>query len=230
MRRSAVLCTHCSRRIAPVVAIDIDGTMGDYHGHFMEFALQYLYGGKAKFNPVDEYEGNLPMREWFCRRLKVKEEVWRDIKLAYRQGGLKRSMPAYSWAHTLTYVLRSMGIEVWVTTTRPYLRMDNIDPDTRFWLEDNSIQFDHLLYDEDKYSQLLDIVGIDRVVAVIDDLNEDLQRAANLFGEEVCFMRRARHNTTFHQRWPGSDHANDIQHFILGRVQAWNARHEGEAA
>jgi hypothetical protein len=37
-----VLCTRCSSVVKPLVAVDIDGTLGDYHTHFLNFAREYL--------------------------------------------------------------------------------------------------------------------------------------------------------------------------------------------
>ena len=37
-----MLCTSCSAVIRPVVAFDLDGSLGDYHNHFLNFAEGYL--------------------------------------------------------------------------------------------------------------------------------------------------------------------------------------------
>ena len=79
---------------------------------------------------------------------------YRECKLAYRQGGLKRFMPCYPGASELATALRRRGAEVWICTTRPYLRLDSIDPDTREWLRRNKIKYDAILYGDDKYREL----------------------------------------------------------------------------
>ena len=57
-------CTECGRELRPVVAIDIDGTLGDFHGHFIKFIVDYLgYNGTG-----DLYNGRMPMKQWFIRR------------------------------------------------------------------------------------------------------------------------------------------------------------------
>ena len=73
-----------------------------------------------------------------------------------------------------------MGAEVWITTTRPYLRLDNVDPDTRHFLRRNRIQYDGLLYGEDKYKRLAKIVGADRIIMVLDDLPEMIEQARSI--------------------------------------------------
>lgn len=164
----------------PVVAIDIDGTLGDYHGHFLRFAEGYI--GKP-MPSAGEINPGLPL----YKHMHVSRPKYRAAKLAYRQGGLKRSMPAYPFASELTAELRRAGAEIWICTTRPYLRLDNIDPDTREWLKRNRIQYDAVIFGDNKYRELLRQVGLGRVAAVADDLPEQIARAAKL-GIQPIFM------------------------------------------
>ena len=90
-----MLCTHCSRPVTPVVACDIDGTLGDYHAHFVNFAQQYL---GRKLPLVENYQSNRRFAEY----LGISLPEYRTIKLAYRQGGLKRSMPIFVGAAPLS--------------------------------------------------------------------------------------------------------------------------------
>lgn len=189
------MCSDCRKEIHPVVAIDIDGTMGAFHLHFLKFATGYMFGRPALSPPVEAYKGTMPMREWFCDYYDVGEDVWRDIKLAYRQGGLKRTMPSHGWGQEVTKACHNHGAEVWITTTRPYLRLDNIDPDTRFWLENNGVEYDGLIYEERKYERLARLVGPERVVAVVEDLPEEWNKAATLFGANVPLLYRGDHNS-----------------------------------
>lgn len=149
----------------PVVALDIDGTLGDYHAHFTRFAEQWM--GR----PMPDPEAINPAQP-FHRHLGMSKATYRACKLAYRQGGMKRSMPVYDGAAEMIREFRHAGADVWICTTRPYLRLDNIDPDTRHWLRRNRIQYDGVLFGERKYRDLARIVGADRVVAVLDDLVE----------------------------------------------------------
>lgn len=180
-----MLCSECSNVIKPVVVLDIDGTLGDYHAHFYKFACDY----EARTLPPF-YDGTMEMHEWWNMEL----EHYRMVKLAYRQGGMKRSMPIFPHAQGLVNRLRAMGAEIWITTTRPYLRLDNIDPDTRFWLERNFIEYDGLMYDEDKYLRLAERIDTNRVVAVLEDLPEQYDQAAEAFGDHVPLLRSGQHN------------------------------------
>lgn len=172
----------------PVVAVDIDGTIGIYHNHFIRFAEQYV--GRTL-----EPEWRPEFRGEFNRALHMSKRVYRDIKLAYRQGGLKRSMPVFEGARELTVSLRKAGAEVWICTTRPYLRLDNIDPDTRHMLKRQGIQYDGVLFGERKYHDLVKIVGKDRIVAVLDDLPSQVESAGRLGLTPI--LRRDDHNAWY---------------------------------
>ena len=170
----------------PIVAVDIDGTLGDYHTHFLRFASQWI--GRDMPNPSDINPG-LPL----ARFMGVSTSTYRACKLAYRQGGLKRSMPVYPGAAELSRGIRRAGAELWICTTRPYLRLDNIDPDTRHWLRRNRIQYDAVLWGEHKYRDLVRNVGIQRVASVLDDLPEMVAQAKTL-GVRNVYLRDQPYN------------------------------------
>lgn len=158
---------------SPVVALDIDGTLADYYGHFHWFAELYL----QKSVPVHWHR---QFRGEFSDALGLEKNLYRQIKLAYRQGGMKRSIKAFDGAGQAVRSLRKRGIAVWICTTRPWNRLDNIDPDTSFWIEHNLGRVDGVIYGEDKYLDLMDIVGKDRILGIIDDLPENVEKAEGL--------------------------------------------------
>lgn len=194
----------------PVVALDIDGTLGDYHGHFLRFAEGYI--GK---NMPDAKDINPGLPLW--KHMRVSKASYRAAKLAYRQGGLKRSMPCYEGADDLTNDLRRAGAEVWICTTRPYLRLDNIDPDTREWLRRNKIKYDAVIFGETKYKELIKQVGISRIVSVADELPEQAEKAYRL-GLAPIFMMDQPYNRRHHGTFDSSyDNCLDIN-YIVDRV------------
>src|SRR6516162_9535465 len=79
--RSGMLCSSCSEIIRPVVAADIDGTLGDYNGYFIDFAEQYV--GRELYRT---YTGSTSFRIWFWTANHIGTDEFRAIKLAYRQG------------------------------------------------------------------------------------------------------------------------------------------------
>jgi hypothetical protein len=159
---------------APVVALDIDGTGGAYHAHFTRFAQNWL--GRDLPNAT-EPTGGVP----FHKHLGISKSTYRKIKLAYRQGGAKRSMPVYPYFGELTRYIRQHGCQVWICTTRPYLSLDNIEPDTKHWLRERAhAQYDNVLFGENKYRDLVRAVGKPRVVMVVDDLPSLVDQAIDL--------------------------------------------------
>lgn len=147
----------------PVFGLDIDGSLGDYHAHFLRFAEGWV--GKTMPDP-QEINPGVPLFKF----MGVSKVTYRRIKTAYRQGGLKRSLPAYLGASELSYNLRHAGkAEVWICTSRPYLAHGPIDPDTRHWLRRNRIQYDNIVWGENKYRDLNRLAG-SRVAGVLEDL------------------------------------------------------------
>lgn len=198
----------------PVVALDVDGTLGDYHGHFIRFAAQWT--GRELPAPEDINPG-MPLH----RHLGMAKRTYRECKLAYRQGGLKRSMPVYPGARDLTVGVRRAGAEIWICTTRPYLRLDNIDPDTRHWLRRNGIQFDGVLYGEHKYRDLVKRVPRGNVVAVADDLDDMLEQAFQL-GLGQLYIKDQPYNRFPRQRvWDRATDLFELRDFILHDIGLW---------
>lgn len=176
----------------PVFGLDIDGTLGDYHGHFLRFAEAWL-GKEMDMN----YQDNISL----YRHMHVSKQTYRHIKLAYRMGGQKRSMPAHPWASDLTHMLRSWGADVWLCTTRPYLSHDNIDSDTRHWLRRNRIACNGVIWGERKYYELARTVGKKRIVTTLDDMQEMCEQSAKALRVWPVFAIRP-HNR---ESWRGRE-------------------------
>lgn len=168
---------------APVIALDIDGTSGDHHGHFTKFAEGWV--GRP-LPSASQFTGGVP----FHKHLGISRETYNQVKLAYRQGGLKRSMPVYEGIGEFTRYVRNQGVQVWICTTRPYLRLDNIDPDTRHWITKRAkMQHDAVLYGSHKYRDLAKAVGPERVIMVYDDLPKMLEQAMSV-GMPACVRKQ----------------------------------------
>jgi hypothetical protein len=213
-----VLCSRCNRNVQPIVAFDLDGVLGDYHEHFHRFAEQYL----RRRIVGEAYDGSIPHREWW-RDHGVPVAQFRDIKLAYRQGGMKRSQPPNKPMIDGIRRLKRRGVEIWITTTRPYLRLDNVDPDTRFWLEHNGIEFDHLMYDDSKYQKLAAMVDRARVAAIVDDDGEMYDDAEDVFGVSVPILYRHHYNRGVSRSYSARS-ANEAYDMVRQRVERWERR------
>jgi hypothetical protein len=156
---------------APIVALDLDGTLGDYHRHFEQFATMWT-GRKVVWDPT--------VNGSFAAQLGMSKALYRKCKLAFRMGGMKRSMPAFEYASELTRLIRGRGVQVLACTTRPYLQMTTIDGDTQHWIRRNRIQVDGIIYGEHKYRDLVKSVGRERVVCVLEDDLSQIKVARSL--------------------------------------------------
>lgn len=213
----------------PVVALDIDGTLGDYHKHFLWFAEQWL---GRKMPSATEINPGMSLSTF----MDIPHYIYRECKLAYRQGGLKRFMPAYPYSSHLTHTLSEAGAEVWLCTTRPYLRLDNIDPDTREWLDRNNIHYDAVIFDDiaggmfsedsfssSKYRELVRQVGAENVVAAVDDLPEQLTAAATS-GILKLYLRTQPYNRGEFAKFTRVDSVVGLAAPLLADIAQWKAK------
>lgn len=210
-----MLCSKCNERIRPVVVFDIDGVLGDYHGFFQDFAEGYL---DQKFNE-SAYDGSEPHRDWYGRQ-GVSVEVFRTMKVAFRQGSYKRTMPPHRRVIQTVHKTKSKGAEIWLCTQRPYLSFDNIDHDTRAWLDRHGVPFDYMLYHEEKYDQLEQRVSKHRVVAIVDDTPEMYDEASRVFGEDIPILYKGIYNRAV-TRPTEAGGPNELWQQIRERIEHW---------
>lgn len=160
----------------PVVSLDVDGTIADYHGHFLRFAEGYF--GRS-FPSVDAINPGLRLHEF----MGIEHADYQRCKLAYRQGGMKRTMPALEGIGDVVRQCRiDWGAEVWICTTRPFNSLSSIEEDTMEFLRRAGVGYDAIIIDpigtKDKYQELWRQAG-SRVCAVVEDLPAQAWRAAN---------------------------------------------------
>ena len=214
----------------PVVALDLDGTLLDYYPHFLRFAAQYF-----GHNPYDPgylaYDARMPV----YKHLRVSKSRYRQCKLAYRRGALKRSLPPlplpYPQINELTHVVRRWGVDIWFCTTRPYLSHDEVDDATRHNLRRNGAVYQGIIWGEHKYRELVRMVGGARIAAVLDDLPEQCRRAEAL-GLPVGFALRP-HNerqahaleigTGYGSPWPRVEGHEETLNWLREQLDKWKA-------
>lgn len=186
-------CEHCSRIVKPVVVSDIDGTLGDYHIHLCRFVVNYFHLTEGEFHAGRMWDGTGKLYQ----AIGISKPDYEEAKLAFRQGGMKRTMPLFhDGGPELLREMKELDCDIWYATTRPWQRLDNVDPDTRFWLEKVvGLPVDGLMFDiGDKYGRLCrDHLDQSRIIGVLEDLPEQYDRAWEL-GLPVIQVAR-RHNS-----------------------------------
>jgi len=203
--------------VKPVVALDIDGTLGRYHEHFLMFLELWL--GHPVRNEGWKYDG---IGE-FSDAIDIDKRHYQEAKLAFRAGGFKRWMPMFGGAMALIKWVHAEQAELWITTTRPWMRMDNIDTDTREWLLRLEIPFSGLLFDEDKYGVLIERVDKERIAYVLDDQDDMYDRAEEL-GLPV-FLTSTRWNSAIQRERMSSTLVQAASQVTTALAQ-WRVQHE----
>ena len=161
--------------------------MAKYHRAYRDFLIQY--DNRVPWETPTTWTGLGEFRDVFG----LTQKEHHERKVAFRAGGFKRWMAKFDSAVTMMQDLQEQPCEVWVTTTRPWMRMDNVDTDTMEWLRRWEIPYDRLLFDEDKYGRLTELVDPERIIMVLDDEAEQRDRCAEL---RLPFsLRRSEWNT-----------------------------------
>lgn len=204
--------------IGPVFGIDCDGTLGDWHTHFWRYAQDYV--GRELPRPYESsidgpgYDGSEPLYKF----LGLSKDKYREVKLAFRRGSIKRWMPAHNGASYLTRRLRKAGALVVICTTRPFNQVDTMEPDTVHWLRRERCQWDDLLLGEHKYRKLRRKYGAKNIVAVLDDLPEMLQQASELGILPVVYDQPWNRSYNDAPRVESMEAAGDV---LLQALQDW---------
>lgn len=213
-----MLCTNCTHPVRPLVALDLDGTLGDYHRHLGEFMRLY-WGTKPQHSCA--WDGSGEYEDYFG----LTKAEYRQAKLAFRQGGWKRWMPAFPGAARLVESIR-VRADVWIATSRPWQRLDNIDPDTVEWLQRNGIIVDGLVYGDDKYERLIGSIDRRRIVAVVDDLYEQCELAAGLGLMAVQRSNAANQTKPWRTRCYDLD---EVQMLLHGLLDQWEDENDDDS-
>lgn len=180
----------------PIIALALDGSLADTHGHFLRFAA--LYFGKQLASP---HETNPGLKPWHF--LKITRAQFDDCWLAYELGAMKRSAPCLEGASAVTARLQRDGCEVWLTTARrTSASIDRVDADTLEWIRRNGIKYDALIYEprqlRNKYKYLRDQLRDDKrvILGCAEDVPEQALWATKMLDVPV-WMRNSPNNQVY---------------------------------
>lgn len=202
---------------APIVALDVDGVLADYHGHLHWFAELYL----QRKVPLDWGTANGE----FDKAMHLTKEEYRQIKLCYVHSGLRRAMPLKdSLASSLCREVRRSGCQLWLCASKPWKQTLPVDHDLMFWLDLHRIEADAILFGDNKYEQLVTAAQAP-IICAVDDLPEQVERAIGL--DIPTALRDGDHN-----KWWGAWSSDrcvapvvdmfSVHRYVFGRIEDHN--------
>lgn len=214
-------CTECSGVVRPIMVWDIDGTLTRYHSDLGEFLVRYYNLPYALMRAGAEWDGEGNFEDQFG----LTQTEYRAGKLAFRQGGHKRVATTWQDGGLMAVQeLAERGVETWYATTRPWARLDNVDPDTKFWIKRHHLPIDGILFDDDKYETLIaNHVDPERIIGIVEDLPEQYD-AADRLGLPVMQVARA-HNSGRSGNRPRRGNMRQVRQWALQNLQDWNELH-----
>jgi uncharacterized HAD superfamily protein/NTP pyrophosphatase (non-canonical NTP hydrolase) len=144
-----------------IAGVDIDGVLADYPRSFVEFVNKELKTN-YDYNNIRNYN--------IAEALGLPPEESIRLKHLYRETGQKRFIPVINGAKQFLEELKYMGYTVVLLTSRPYHTYKRIFGDTQYWLSENKLFYDAILWDDNKGERLLKEFGKDKVEFFVDDV------------------------------------------------------------
>lgn len=144
-----------------IVGVDIDGVLADYPRSFVEFVNEQL-GTAYDYRDIKDYN--------IADALGLDTAEATRLKHLYRDSGQKRFIPVIEGARQFLDELKYMGYTVVLLTSRPIDKYKRIFADTQYWLAENRMHYDAILFDEAKGERLVKEFGKDKVEFFIDDV------------------------------------------------------------
>jgi hypothetical protein len=176
--------------IGPVVILDLDNVLCDYPLGFIQWVQQSKWKDMLGVDEAAQaYLGK--GYEWInARNLGCSEEVWADMKHAFRTSASKRTLPMRPKAAEFTRWCRDQGWAVIILTSRPIDRYPSLYDDTLYWLSSNSFAYDYIWWGFDK-AHAINVRHIaSQVVFTVDD-EEQFVRQYLSIGVRTYWMMRA---------------------------------------
>ena len=119
-----------------VCAIDLDDVLADSTKFWLEFLSQHLH---EKFDDLHVAKNTVPY------------QVYKDLKLQYRQSGVKIDIPIIEYADSMTNHLKQLGYLIVIMTARPIEEFPVLYSITEKWLIKNNIAYDSIIFSKSKH-------------------------------------------------------------------------------
>jgi len=164
-----------------IVVVDIDGTIGDYVKQFIDFVER-----RTGFNQIPSELVSMDLYTSLAKAIGWDKVL--KLKHEFRINGEKRNIPVMDGAKHFLDTIKKNDHDIIMLTARPFLKYKRTMWDTIYWLNANHLQFDSLLSNEDKYSELIRYIKDIRFM-VEDDIGQ-AKSIATLGIKVYLFNRR----------------------------------------
>jgi len=130
-----------------VCYLDIDGVLNNYPKCWLDFLQGKLLSDDSRTQYI--------IKDLRRAKHNIPYQIYKDLKWEYRESGYKTTIPTTPMAPEITYDLHQMGYHIVIITARPVKEHPSLFKQTVDWLQKNSIEFDDLIFDEDKHIAVL---------------------------------------------------------------------------
>jgi hypothetical protein len=161
----------------PMVILDLDNVLCDYPRGLVQW-LKVAPRWRDTINATDANLEELAHGvEWINgASLQCSNQVWMEIKHAFRTSGAKRSLPTRPKAAEFTRWCRDKGWKVIILTSRPIDKYPTLYDDTLHWLNHGAFAYDFVWWGFDKAHQI-NLRGIaEQIVFAVDDEEQFIQQ------------------------------------------------------
>jgi hypothetical protein len=139
-------------KLNKIAIFDIDGVLADYPKCFLSWVNDNY---NLKYDSIDEMKKTIEISRY------------EEIKLKYRQCGIKRKLPIDKDIVSLIKKCKNVGFTIWIVTTRPDI--EPVKSDTLFWLKNNKVPFNEVFFVNDKKSFLKNLKCNKNINLILDD-------------------------------------------------------------
>lgn len=169
-----------------VLMVDVDGVLADYPNSFYDFINQKL---GTKFNPALQHDYD------FCKVMGIDRKKYEELKHEYRESGYKRYLKVIPGSKESLDEFKRLGYKIVIFTARPVSDYNRIETDTLFWLNENKLPYDMVLFAEKKHEELAKFYKNVKPVFFFEDSESNALALAD-DGIKVILFNKPHHKYT----------------------------------
>jgi uncharacterized protein YktA (UPF0223 family) len=161
-----------------VAVFDIDGVIADYDTAFIEYVkTNYGYGVSEKnIYESDKVRESYNYSDYFgVSKLEIDE-----INTMFIKDSKFRNIPVFNDAVLFIRLLKNLGIKIVLLTARESSVHSRIEYDTLYWLVNNDIPFDKIIYDKDKSDAIIRFVYPASPLFIVEDRDKHAVELSHL--------------------------------------------------